>query len=204
MEENSPRTRGSDFLYLHFPFCERKCRYCDFLSGPASEEVRKEYVELLCREISGGDLQAQAERHLARRCGYDLHRRRNPFPHDTCAGFPRDGGSQRFLLRHGQRGDQHGGQSRNGRPHQTPGVPGSRDQPALDRRAVFDDAELKLLGRIHTADQAREIFRAAREAGFDNINLDLMSALPGQNMETWSRHCAKPPNWSRNTSRPTA
>ena len=38
-------------LYLHFPFCERKCRYCDFLSGPASEEAREEYVRLLCREI---------------------------------------------------------------------------------------------------------------------------------------------------------
>ena len=38
-------------LYLHFPFCVRKCRYCDFLSGPASEEERDNYIELLCREI---------------------------------------------------------------------------------------------------------------------------------------------------------
>ena len=39
-------------LYLHFPFCVRKCRYCDFLSGPASDERREEYTGLLCREIS--------------------------------------------------------------------------------------------------------------------------------------------------------
>ena len=42
---------GPVSLYLHFPFCERKCRYCDFLSGPAGEETRKEYIDLLCREI---------------------------------------------------------------------------------------------------------------------------------------------------------
>ena len=41
---------GPVSLYLHFPFCERKCRYCDFLSGPASAEAREEYIGLLCRE----------------------------------------------------------------------------------------------------------------------------------------------------------
>ena len=38
-------------LYLHFPFCVRKCRYCDFLSFPAGQKERQEYVDLLCREI---------------------------------------------------------------------------------------------------------------------------------------------------------
>ena len=38
-------------LYLHIPFCVRKCAYCDFLSGPSDEKMRQEYVDALCREI---------------------------------------------------------------------------------------------------------------------------------------------------------
>ena len=54
---------GPVSLYLHFPFCERKCRYCDFLSGPAGEETREEYVDLLCREIElrAGEITAPSE-----------------------------------------------------------------------------------------------------------------------------------------------
>ena len=39
-------------LYLHIPFCVKKCPYCDFLSLPATEDTQREYVEALCREIS--------------------------------------------------------------------------------------------------------------------------------------------------------
>ena len=47
------------------------------------------------------------------------------------------------------------------------------------------EEELRLLGRIHTREQILQSFRAARDAGFDNINVDLMSALPGQSEESW-------------------
>ena len=47
------------------------------------------------------------------------------------------------------------------------------------------EEELRLLGRIHTREQFLQSFRAARDAGFDNINVDLMSALPGQSEESW-------------------
>jgi oxygen-independent coproporphyrinogen-3 oxidase len=49
----------------------------------------------------------------------------------------------------------------------------------------FDDKMLKALGRIHTANQAREAFFAAREAGFENISIDLIHALPGQTAAMW-------------------
>ncbi|MBR5583619.1 MAG: radical SAM protein, partial [Lachnospiraceae bacterium] len=38
-------------IYIHIPFCVRKCRYCDFLSGPAGADVQKKYVEMLLKEI---------------------------------------------------------------------------------------------------------------------------------------------------------
>ena len=40
-------------LYLHIPFCVKKCNYCDFLSAPATEEQRERYVDALCKEIRG-------------------------------------------------------------------------------------------------------------------------------------------------------
>ena len=171
---------GPVSLYLHFPFCERKCRYCDFLSGPASAEAREEYIGLLCREsalrasevtgpvdtvfIGGGTPSIMSPEQLWRvmdavrsSCpvmdGAEISMEVNPGTADPekLRGF-REAGINRLSI---------GVQS-------------------------FDDNELRLLGRIHTASQAREIFRAAREAGFSNINLDLMSALPGQNIETWT------------------
>ncbi len=51
----------------------------------------------------------------------------------------------------------------------------------------FDDAELQFLGRIHSADEVETAFNAARLAGFDNINLDVIYGLPGQSPETWRR-----------------
>ena len=57
------------------------------------------------------------------------------------------------------------------------------------------DEELRLLGRIHCAAQARQAFDMAREAGFDNINIDLMSALPGQTFESWADSLRQAVEW---------
>lgn len=54
-----------------------------------------------------------------------------------------------------------------------------------------DDAELKLLGRIHTYEDFLRTYRQARDAGFANINIDLMSALPGQDINSWVRTLGK-------------
>lgn len=55
----------------------------------------------------------------------------------------------------------------------------------------FDDAELRWLGRLHSADEAVVAFYAARAAGFDNISLDFMFGLPGQTPNTWARTLAR-------------
>src|SRR5690606_17299870 len=50
----------------------------------------------------------------------------------------------------------------------------------------LDDALLQLIGRVHTAEEAQGAIEAARRAGFDNLNVDLMFALPGQRLQVWS------------------
>ncbi len=177
---------GPVSLYLHFPFCERKCRYCDFLSGPAGEETREEYVDLLCREIElrAGEITAPSESAAAvdsifigggtpslmtpvqaARVMDTIRSRYQVLPDAEISMEANPGTVDPEKLR----GFKAAGISRISIGVQS-----------------FDDSELRLLGRIHTAAEARETFHAAREAGFDNINLDLMSAQPGQNIETWS------------------
>ena len=69
----------------------------------------------------------------------------------------------------------------------------------------FDDGLLRTLGRIHDAQQIGEAVRMARDAGFENINLDLMYALPGQTMDQWRDTLdAAPRRWAWSTSPPTA
>lgn len=167
-------------LYLHIPFCIRKCAYCDFLSAPAGAETRKQYVERLLEEIRQSEVLSKE---------YEV----------ATAFF---GGGTPSILEGGQiravlellksqfcfREDAEITMEAN---------PGTVDREKLLQyrqaginRISFglqssDDRELKLLGRIHTWEQFLESFRLAREAGFKNINVDLMSALPGQTAESY-------------------
>ena len=95
---------GPVSLYLHFPFCERKCRYCDFLSGPAGEETREEYVDLLCREIElrAGEITAPSESAAAV----------NPLFDDACSGCASDGYDTQPVSSPFGRGDQYGSKPR--------------------------------------------------------------------------------------------
>lgn len=167
-------------LYLHIPFCIRKCEYCDFLSGPADERNRRTYLDALLRELAAVGPQAEdyevtsvyigggtpsllpgewMEKLMAGvREGYclakdaEISMEANPgtLTKENLAGYRRAGINRLSL----------GCQS-------------------------TDDAELKLLGRIHTWAQFQESFRMAREAGFINLNVDLMSGLPGQHLASW-------------------
>ena len=173
--------RGPVALYLHFPFCERKCRYCDFLSGPARAEEREKYIDLLCREINlrahqasahidtifiGGGTPSLMTPSQASRVMESIFSSYSVMDNAEISMEVNPGTADLTKLR-------------------------AYHSAGINRLSIgvqsFDDDELQLLGRIHTADQARQIYQMARDAGFRNINLDLMSALPGQNIETWSR-----------------
>ena len=167
-------------LYIHIPFCVQKCGYCDFLSAPADEETRKRYVERLCQEIEGARLPAPAREVTTIFFG---------------GGTPSILGGEQIARILGRIRECF-----SVRPDAEITIeanPGTMDEEKLhiwkeagiSRLSVglqsSDDRELRLLGRIHTWADFLDNYRLARKAGFGNINVDLMSALPGQTCGAW-------------------
>lgn len=176
-------------IYIHIPFCVRKCFYCDFLSAPSDEETRERYVKSLCREIKQ---EARA---------YEQYQVDTIF----------FGGGTPSLLTAEQiqrimdtvRGN-YSLQSGKEEPEITMEVnPGTvtfeklcgYKKAGINRLSIglqsVRDEELKALGRIHTFEEFKDTWNFARKAGFSNINVDLMSALPGQSVENWRESLEK-------------
>ncbi len=170
--------------YLHIPFCERKCIYCDFYSIE-NLSLRTEFVDLLLQEI---DLKLAANPNLAGR------------PLETIFF----GGGTPSLLTAGeleriiQKLSSHFAVSSDCEftMECNPGtvtLEKLRGYKSLGVNRLsfgvqsFDAEELKFLGRIHDADQAREAVALARKAGFNNVSIDLIFALPGQTEATLNR-----------------
>ncbi|MDE7320374.1 MAG: radical SAM family heme chaperone HemW [Lachnospiraceae bacterium] len=169
-------------LYIHIPFCIRKCAYCDFLSAPAALEVQEAYVGRLLQEIAAS----------------------KKLPEDYEAVTVFFGGGTPGILK-GEllcsilKALRNRFSIREDAEITVEANPGTvnRDKLVQYREAGVnrislglqsaDDEELKLLGRIHTWEQFLESFQTARETGFRNINVDLMSALPGQTIESVRR-----------------
>ena len=167
-------------LYLHIPFCERKCAYCDFLSAPADLPVRISYIKKLQEEIVycgaqygeyqvssiffGGGTPTILE-------GYQLavilETVKEHFNITTDAEITVECNPGTL----------------------TAGKAEKLVQAGFNRLSMglqsADDRELQLLGRIHNFAQFLESYDLARKAGFRNINVDLMSALPGQTLKSW-------------------
>lgn len=167
-------------LYIHIPFCVRKCLYCDFLSAPAGEETRERYMEALVSEITG----------------------RGEEYGEWCVTSVFFGGGTPSLLTAKQMKRLLGTVS--GSFFLVPDAeitvevnPGTVDpeklsgyrEAGVNRLSIglqsADNGELGAIGRIHTWQQFLEAYSQAREAGFANVNVDLMSALPGQTIESY-------------------
>jgi oxygen-independent coproporphyrinogen III oxidase len=168
----------AEFLYIHIPFCIRKCVYCDFYSLPYDELAAGKYVESLCRELSirkkeagrlksifigGGTptlLSDDCFRYL-----FEALRRDFIFCDDIEVSVEANPGTVNpekiaNLLSIGVNRISRGIQS-------------------------FRDGELKTLGRIHTADEALAAVHSLKSAGLANFSLDLIYGIPGQSPETW-------------------
>ncbi len=167
-------------LYIHIPFCVKKCGYCDFLSFPAGGKLQAKYTEALIREIRSFSGMEQSVSSIYIGGGTP-----SLLPAEGIAEIMAAVG-EAFSLEP----DAEVSMEAN------PGTvqPGSLSvyRGAGVNRLSFgcqsaDDGELKRLGRIHTFREFQESYAYAREAGFANINIDLMSGLPGQTEESWER-----------------
>jgi oxygen-independent coproporphyrinogen-3 oxidase len=160
-------------LYIHIPFCKKKCNYCDFVSYAGKEELIDRYVEALRKEIKGawdggrGTIfigggtptllsskyyQKLLTDYALRITDYEISIESNP------------GTANKSKLR-------------------------ELRKLGINRLSIgaqsFNDHHLKTLGRIHNSKDIFRIYDDARSAGFDNINLDLIFALPSQTLDEW-------------------
>ena len=167
-------------LYLHIPFCARKCAYCDFLSFPQGPEVQKRYVDQLIEEIKTAS------------AGF----------RDTTVTSVFVGGGTPSILKSEEIVRIFDALRNNFNIEDTAEIsmeanPGTVTREKLmDYRSAginrlsfglqsADNRELEALGRIHTYEEFLTSYSLARSCGFENINVDLMSALPGQTVESW-------------------
>ncbi len=167
-------------LYIHIPFCRTKCHYCDFSSYSGLEALYEPYVSA----VSGEMAQWAAE-----------------WPTLEWQTIYIGGGTPSVLtpeqvarLLAGCGASWRVAESAEITQEANPGTINSAQLVALRRLGItrlslgvqsLDDGLLRLLGRIHTAQEAVDTFRLARQAGYDNINLDLMYGLPGQSLAQW-------------------
>lgn len=174
-------------LYIHIPFCVQKCKYCDFLSAPATKQVQNAYMEALLTEIRKADVPGDRD-----------------VKEDTVVSVFIGGGTpsavepewitkvlnaarERFVF----------GENVEITMEMNPGTVTPESLLEYRRAGVnrlsigcqsTKDEELKRIGRIHDYRQFLDTYNAVREAGFENVNVDLMSALPNQSMKDWEEN----------------
>ena len=173
-------------LYLHFPFCLSKCAYCDFASFPLAsvggEEFAREYLHALALEV---DRRAATPEFADAAAGTVF------FGGGTPTVLPAEWLAEmlaRLKLRFAVAPEAE---------ISTEANPGTVDaaklralrQAGFNRLSLgvqsFSDDALRLLGRAHSAEEAKQAVAAARAAGFENLGLDLIYGLPGQTVTGW-------------------
>ncbi len=167
-------------LYFHIPFCVRKCYYCDFLSAPADAGTRWAYMEALERETVGRAAEYQGRPVVSVFIGGGT-------PSTVDAGqLVRLLGTVRDRYRLSEEAEI----TVEVNPGTVDGEKlGAYRKAGVNRLSIglqsADDGELAAVGRIHTWQQFLDTYYEAVGAGFDNINVDVMSALPGQTCESY-------------------
>ncbi len=175
-------------LYIHIPFCIKKCNYCDFLSFPSNEERREIYVQSLINEIE------QTGKLLDK----DAYAVRSIFIGGGTPSLLSGKQIERIML--AVRNAFFIMEEAEITMETNPGTLTKENVFSYKKAGVnrfsmglqsADDACLHLLGRIHTWEEFLKSYELARKAGFENINVDLMSGLPGQTVSIYRRTLEK-------------
>ena len=169
-------------LYIHIPFCKKKCAYCDFLSAPANETVQTQYIQSLLAEIEekapfyanyqistifiGGGTPSILRAGLILNIMETVHRvfHVKKDAEITIECNPKTVSFEKLLF------------------YQKAGI----NRISIGLQST-ENAELEELGRIHTYEDFLESYDLIRKAGFSNVNIDLMSALPYQTIESYEK-----------------
>ena len=166
-------------IYLHIPFCKRRCIYCDFFSTTQGGQTDR-YIQTLCKELEqrkeylegedietiylgGGTPSQLQEKHFEQIFStLYIYYPVRPDAEITLEANPDDLNKEYVtMLRH---------------------FPFNRLSMGIQ---TFNDTTLRLLHRRHTAQQAIDAFERCRQAGFANISIDLMYGLPGETLASW-------------------
>lgn len=164
-------------IYIHIPFCVSKCNYCDFNSYVAKEQTHSLYVDALCREVAAAKTREEVDTvyfgggtptilkpdQLVKILGAvrnHFHLTEDCEITTECnpATMDKDGFSNL--------------------------ISGGFNRLSIGMQSA-DENQLKTLGRIHSFDDCKRCVYDAREAGFNNLSLDLMFGLPNQNDNSW-------------------
>lgn len=176
-------------IYIHIPFCIKKCAYCDFLSGPQDEETIELYVSSLLEEIQA-------------------HASNEQFTSDYEVTTIFLGGGTPSVLNTSQIHRIFETLTTSFKISQDAEITIEANPGTVTREKLLtyrtcginrisfglqstNNEELKLLGRIHTYEEFLESYQLARESGFDNINVDLISAIPRQTVSSWEETLQK-------------
>lgn len=173
-------------IYVHIPFCAKKCNYCDFYSLASSEDEKIAYIEALkseIREVSkkvsdeyrvytiyfGGGTPSIIKAYYIKeileeiRLGFRLYKD-DFYPEITIECNPKTVDMEKLLM------------------YKEAGI----NRISLGLQSANND-ELKLLGRIHTFEDFLDSYDMVRKSGFTNVNIDLMSAIPNQKISIYER-----------------
>lgn len=171
-------------IYIHIPFCEKRCHYCDFNTYSGLDYLVKDYINALCQEIDW----------IGSVCPKDFRISTIYFGGGTPSTLPVEFIEK--ILKHIEINFRLADQIE----ISLEANPGTIDlqklrnyrQLGINRLSLgaqsFDDRELALLGRIHNKADIVHAVEWGREAGFSQINLDLIFGIPGQNLENWEKN----------------